>query len=98
MHKAVIWERLGILKGRVEKRWTAWPVRKQHRFIMQLFIAYAVLAITVIFTAVYQPGKYEQTNIDHITNPIPLKKRSAAPGTPNLPDTINQNQKYGKAE
>ncbi|NBL65627.1 nitrogen regulatory IIA protein [Flavobacterium sp. NST-5] len=78
---------------RLDERWRALPLRKQHRYTLYFFTAYLLLTVGVIFKVWYDTAKSDNSMaIEHIENPVLQKKESPAP----LQDTLQilKNQFY----
>jgi len=59
---------------KLDKRWRALPLRKQHRYILLLFLAYLVLTIGIIIKVGYDVKMSKKESfIEPIENPI-IKK------------------------
>jgi len=71
---------------KLDERWQALPVRKQHKYTLYFFVGYLLLTAGVIGKVVYDTGKSNDAiDIMHIENPI-LKKN----GNPAIPqDTVS---------
>jgi len=58
----------------LDNRWRALPLRKQHRYILLLFMAYLVLTIGIIIKVGYDVKmSKKESSIEPIENPI-IKK------------------------
>mgnify|MGYP000852471687 CR=1 FL=1 len=75
---------------KLEERWQALPVRKQHQYTLYFFVGYLLLTAGVIGKVVYDTGKSDdEINIRHIKNPILKENESPA----RLQDTVLSNFK-----
>lgn len=54
---------------RLDNRWRALPVKKQHRYTLFFFLAYVLLTVAVI-TGIWYDVKYSETKIPT----VPIKK------------------------
>ncbi|BAP31924.1 nitrogen regulatory IIA protein [Chryseobacterium sp. StRB126] len=71
---------------KLEERWQALPVRKQHQYMLYFFVGYLLLTAGVIGKVVYDTGKSDdEINIRHIKNPILKENESPA----RLQDTVS---------
>ena len=71
---------------RLDDRWRALPVRKQHQYTLYFFLGYLMLTAGVIAKVWYDTGKSENDmHIEHIENPVLKKKESPA----SLQDSIS---------
>ncbi|SKA33113.1 hypothetical protein SAMN04488128_103770 [Chitinophaga eiseniae] len=91
MNLSLIKERVGLLKGWIDCRWSALPVKKQRTLVLYLFAGYVVITMVVITGILYRGEPRQNGEIQHIDNPIPLKKQSRFPPAVNLLDTSNHN-------
>jgi hypothetical protein len=65
---------------RLDERWRALSVRKQHRYILYFFTAYLLLTIGVILKVWYDTGKPDHSLvIEHIENPVIKKNEYTKP-------------------
>ena len=71
---------------KLDERWQALPVRKQHQYTLYFFVGYLLLTAGVIFKVWYDTSKSgNDMIIEHIENPV-LKKN----GSPAIPqDTVS---------
>ena len=59
---------------KLDERWQALPVRKQHQYTLYFFVGYLLLTTGVIFKVWYDTSKSgNDMIIEHIENPV-LKK------------------------
>ncbi|MBN9313949.1 nitrogen regulatory IIA protein [Elizabethkingia miricola] len=78
---------------KLDERWRALPVRKQHQYTLYFFVGYLLLTAGVIGKVVYDTGKPNDTiNIRHIENPV-LKSKNPARLQDSV-STILKNQFY----
>ena len=78
---------------KLDERWQALPVRKQHQYTLYFFVGYLLLTAGVIGKVVYDTGKpNDAIHIRHIENPI-LKNGSPARLQDSV-STILKNQIY----
>ncbi|WP_260133131.1 nitrogen regulatory IIA protein [Elizabethkingia anophelis] len=64
---------------KLDERWQALPVRKQHQYTLYFFVGYLLLTAGVIGKVVYDTGKSNDAiDIRHIENPILKKNVSSA--------------------
>lgn len=71
---------------KMDQRWLALPVRKQHRYALYFFTGYLLLTAGVIFKIWNDTGKSSNDMvIEHIENPVLKKKESPEP----LQDTLS---------
>lgn len=64
---------------KLDERWRALPLKKQHRYTLLLFSGYALLSVFVILKVCYDVGKANGSiSIEHIENPV-IKKPAAIP-------------------
>lgn len=71
---------------KLDERWQALPVRKQHQYTLYFFVGYLLLTAGVIGKVVYDTGKSDdEINIRHIENPILKENESPA----RLQDTVS---------
>jgi len=88
MNISLIRERLDLLKGRIECRWSAIPARKQRTLVLYLFSAYVAVTIIMIAATMYRHGNLQNGEIQHIRNPIPLQEKSRRAPAANHSDTL----------
>ena len=71
--------------NKLDKRWRALPVGKQHKYTLYFFIGYLLLTAGVILKVWYDAGKSDNgLVIEHIENPVLKKSESPA----RLQDTL----------
>jgi len=59
----------------IDKHWKRLSLKKQHQYLVVLFIGYLLLTITVIFKIWYDTGSNKaKMQINHIENPV-IKQR-----------------------
>ncbi|GIQ60971.1 hypothetical protein Flavo103_41070 [Flavobacterium collinsii] len=64
---------------RLDERWQALSVRKQHRYTLYFFTGYMLLTVGVIFKVCLDTAKSDaDMEIKHIENPVLKKKESPA--------------------
>jgi hypothetical protein len=84
---------LTVLNDRIDRlhqRWQALSVKKQHRYMLLLFLGYTLLTILVILKAGYElVNPDNDLSIEHIENPV--IKQSKSPDSPR--DSINNPKK-----
>ena len=70
---------------KLDKRWQAMPVKKQHNYTLYFFTGYVLLTVGVI-SKVWLDTARTNANIEikHIENPVPKKKERPA----TIPDTL----------
>ncbi|SJN18523.1 hypothetical protein FM120_01095 [Sphingobacterium faecium PCAi_F2.5] len=79
---------------KLDQRWRALPVRRQHRYTLYLFLGYLLLTAGVIGKVWYDAGKPDNSIvIEHIENPVLQKKKSPA-ALQDTVSTILKNQFY----
>lgn len=63
---------------KLDERWRAMPVKKQHRYTLLLFSGYALLTIIVIAKVCYDVGSKPNKGmgIEHIENPVLRQQKS----------------------
>jgi hypothetical protein len=65
--------------NRLDERWQALPVRKQHRYTLCFFTGYLLLTMGVIFKVWLDTARSDNDMvIKHIENPVGKKKESPA--------------------
>lgn len=56
---------------KIDNRWKRLSLKKQHQYLITLFIGYLLLTISVIFKIWYDTGSNEpEMQINHIENPV----------------------------
>ena len=71
---------------KLDERWQALPVRKQHQYTLYFFVGYLLLTAGVIFKVWYDTSKSgNDMLIKHIENPVLKKSESSA----RLQDTVS---------
>ena len=79
---------------KLDERWQALPVRKQHQYTLYFFVGYLLLTAGVIFKVWYDPSKSgNDMIIEHIENPV-LKKNGSPARLQDSVSTILKNQIY----
>ena len=80
--------------AKMDERWKALPVGKQHKYTLYFFTGYLLLTAGVIFKVWYDTSKSENNmHIEHIENPV--LKNSERPASPQDPlSTILKNKFY----
>ena len=79
---------------KLEERWQALPVRKQHQYTLYFFVGYLLLTTGVIFKVWYDTSKSgNDMIIEHIENPV-LKKNGSPARLQDSVSTILKNQIY----
>ena len=79
---------------RLDERWRALPVGKQHRYTLYFFVGYLLLTAGVIGKVWYDTGKSKNKMvIEHIENPV-LKKNESPARLQDTLSTILKNQIY----
>jgi len=74
----------------IDNRWKKLSIKKQHQYLVVLFMGYLLLTITVIFKIWYDIGNTsEKMVIHHIENPVTNK----IPYRDSLKSTINNSLK-----
>ncbi|MGH2666720.1 MAG: nitrogen regulatory IIA protein [Flavobacterium sp.] len=64
---------------RLDERWQALPVRKQHRYTLYFFTGYVLLTLAVIFKVWLDTARSDNDmEIKHIDNPVLKKEESPA--------------------
>lgn len=62
---------------RLDERWRALPLKRQHRYTLLLFAGYALLSVAVIAKVCYDISKPGNgMAIEHIENPVIQQKKS----------------------
>lgn len=62
---------------KLNERWRALPLKKQHRYTLLLFAGYALLSVVIILKVCYDVGKSNnRMTIEHIENPVIQQKKS----------------------
>ncbi|WP_134092116.1 nitrogen regulatory IIA protein [Olivibacter sp. XZL3] len=62
---------------RLDDRWRAMPVKKQHRYTLLLFAGYALLSVIVLIKVCYDVAQSDNNiTIEHIENPIIRQNKS----------------------
>ncbi|WP_149914014.1 nitrogen regulatory IIA protein [Sphingobacterium cavernae] len=70
---------------KLDDRWRALPLRKQHQYTLYFFIGYFLLTVAVVGKVMYYTGKSgNDMHIKHIENPV-LKSKMPA----NLQDSLS---------
>ncbi len=71
---------------KLDDRWRALPLRKQHQYTLYFFVGYLLLTTMVIGKVWYDTKKSDNSMvIEHIENPVLKKKESPA----RLQDTVS---------
>lgn len=79
---------------KLEERWQALPLRKQHKYILCFFTGYLILTTGVIFKVWYDASKSDNAMvIEHIENPV-LKKSESPSRLQDTLSTILKNKFY----
>ncbi len=79
---------------KLDERWRALPVRKQHKYTLYFFVAYLILTAVVIFKVWYDAGNQDNKMvIEHIENPV-LKKKERPTVLQDTVSTILKNRIY----
>lgn len=78
---------------KLDNRWRALPVRKQHQYTLYFFVGYLLLTAGVVLKVWYDAGKSDDIVIEHIENPV-LKKRESPAALRDTVSTILKNQIY----
>lgn len=79
---------------KLDDKWQALSVKKQHRYTLYFFVGYLLLTVGVIFKVWYDAGKSNNSIvIEHIENPVLIKKGSPASLQDTL-STILKNKSY----
>ena len=79
---------------KLDDRWRALPLRKQHQYTLYLFVGYLLLTAGVIGKVFYDTSKSRNgIVIEHIENPV-LKKNGSPPRLQDTVSTIFKNQFY----
>jgi len=79
---------------KLDERWRALPIRKQHRYTLYLFIGYFLMTAGIIFKVWYDTSKSENNMvIEHIENPV-LKKSERTVSPQDTLSTILKNKFY----
>ena len=80
---------------KLDERWRALPLRKQHKYTLYFFVGYLLLTAGVIFKVWYDTSKSgNDMVIEHIENPV-LKSKNPARLQDSV-STILQNQIYDR--
>ena len=79
---------------KLDERWRALPVGKQHKYTLYFFVAYLILTAGVIFKVWYDAEKSDNNMvIEHIENPV-LKKKERPTVLQDTLSTILKNRIY----
>ena len=78
---------------KLEERWQALPVRKQHQYTLCCFVGHLLLTAGVIFKVWYDKKSGNDMIIEHIENPV-LKKNGSPARLQDSVSTILKNQIY----
>lgn len=64
---------------KLDERWRALPLRKQHQYTLYFFVGYLLLTVAVIGKVMYDTSKSgNDMVIEHIENPVLRKNGSPA--------------------
>jgi len=67
-------ENINRYSEEMDNRWKKLSIKKQHQYLLILFVGYLLLTITVIFKIWYDTGNNnEKMQIKHIENPVSNK-------------------------
>ncbi|MGV8963410.1 MAG: nitrogen regulatory IIA protein [Candidatus Saccharimonadaceae bacterium] len=81
---------------KLDGQWRAMPVKKQQRYMILLFISYALLSTIVILKVCYDVSKSDSSIIiEHIKNPVIQKNKSLVYPLDSL-STILKRRNYGR--
>ena len=78
---------------KLDERWQALPVRKQHQYTLYFFVGYLLLTAGVIFKVWYDKKSGNDMIIEHIENPV-LKKNGSPARLQDSESTILKNKIY----
>ena len=79
---------------KLDERWQALPVRKQHQYTLYFFVGYLLLTAGVIFKVWYDTSKSgNDMIIEHIENPV-LKEKGGPALLQDTLSTILKNKIY----
>lgn len=79
---------------KLDERWRALPLRKQHRYTLYFFLGYLLITVAVIGKVMYDTSKSgNDIIIEHIENPV-LKKSESPARLQDTLSTILKNQIY----
>lgn len=79
---------------KLDDRWRAMPVKKQHHYTLLLFAGYALLSVVVILKVCYDVAQSDNAiTIEHIENPI-IKQNKSSVSSQDSITTILKNQLY----
>ena len=82
--------------NKLDERWRALPVEKQHQYTLYFFVGYVLLTAGVITKVWYDTSKFHSDMvIEHIENPVLKKSKSPA----KLRDSVSiifKNRIYGR--
>ncbi len=57
--------------ARLDRKWRAMPVKKQHHYTLLLFLGYALLSIIVLLKVCYDMAQSDNTlTIEHLKTPL----------------------------
>ncbi|MCW2259784.1 MULTISPECIES: nitrogen regulatory IIA protein [Sphingobacterium] len=71
---------------KLDERWRALPIRKQHQYTLYFFLGYLLITVVVIGKVMYDTSKSgNDMIIEHIENPVLKKSESPA----RLKDTLS---------
>ncbi|MDN3706675.1 nitrogen regulatory IIA protein [Myroides ceti] len=79
---------------KLDDRWRALPLAKQHQYTLYFFVGYLLLTVGVVAKVWYDTGKSKNDmSIEHIENPV-LKKNESPVRLQDTLSTILKNQIY----
>lgn len=79
---------------KLDERWRALPLRKQHQYTLYFFVGYLLLTVSVIFKVWYDTSKTSNDMvIRHIENPV-LKQNESPAILQDTLSTILKNKIY----
>lgn len=71
---------IGAWVDKIDSRWQALSLKKQHRYVLYFFGAYLVLTIAVLLkVGCDTAGSRNNMSIEHIKNPVVPNKKPDAP-------------------
>lgn len=86
--------KMDVYFEKLDEKWRALPVGRQHKYTLYFFVAYLILTAGVIFKVWYDAGKPDNNMvIEHIENPV-LKKKERPTVLQDTLSTILKNRIY----
>jgi hypothetical protein len=79
---------------KLDERWQALPIQKQHQYMLYFFVGYLLLTAGVFGKIWYETStSHNEIGIEHIKNPV-LKKNESPAKLQDTLSTILKNQIY----